>query len=87
MICFLKRLPENSKELLQLFNVCQFDQLIKAPTHTTEHSFTTIDLAFATDIEKIVKSGVLQCSISNHLLIFLTRRVKKLRSPSKNIQY
>ena len=80
-----KRLPKISKELLQLFNVYQFNQLIKAPTHTTKHSFTTIDVAFATDIEKIIKSGVLQCSVSDHLLIFLTRRVKKLRSPSKNI--
>ena len=80
-----KRLPKISKELLQLFNVYQFNQLIKAPTHTTKHSFTTIDVAFATDIEKIIKSGVLQCSVSDHLLIFLTRRVKKLRGPSKNI--
>ena len=65
----------------------QFNQLIKAPTHITEHSSTTIDLAFAIDIEKIIKSGVLQCSISDHSLIFLIRRAKKLRSPSKNIQY
>ena len=78
-----KRLPKNSKEHLQLFNVYQFNQFIKAPTHTTEHSFTTIDLAFPTDIEKIIKSGVLLYSISDHLLIFLTRLVKKLRSPSK----
>ena len=30
---------------------------------------------------------MLQCSISDHSLIFLTRRAKKLRSPGKNIQY
>ena len=44
-----KRLSKNSKELLQLFNMYQFNQFIKAPTYTTEHSFTTIDLAFAAD--------------------------------------
>ena len=30
---------------------------------------------------------MLQYSISDHSLIFLTRRAKKLRSPGKNIQY
>ena len=35
----------------------------------------------------VEKSGVLQCSISDHSLIFLRRRAKKLRSPGKNIQY
>ena len=72
---------------MQLLNMYQFDQLIKEPTHISEHSSTTIDLAFTNDAEKIIKSGVLQCSISNHSLIFLTRRAKKLRSPGKNIQY
>ena len=81
------RLPKNSKELMQLLNMYQFDRLIKEPTHITEHSSTTIDLTFTNDAEKIIKSGVLQCSISDHSLIFLTRRAKKLRSPGKNIQY
>ena len=81
------RLPKNSKELMQLRNMYQFDQLIKEPTHITEHSSTTIDLTFTNDAEKIIKSGVLQCSISDHSLIFLTSRAKKLRSPGKNIQY
>ena len=82
-----KRLPRISKELMQLLNLYQFDQLIKEPTHISEHSSTTIDLAFANDAEKIIKSGVLQCSISDHSLIFLTRRAKKQRSPGNNIQY
>ena len=79
-----KRLPRISKELMQLLNMYQFDQLIKEPTHISEYSSTTIDLAFTNDAEKIVKLGVLQCSISDHSLIFLTRRAKKLRSPGKN---
>ena len=82
-----KRLARVSKELMQPLNMYQFDQLIKEPTHISEHSSTTIGLAFTNDAEKIIKPGVLQCSISNHSLIFLTRRAKKLRSPSKNIQY
>ena len=65
-----KRLPKISKELMQLLNMYQFDQLIKQPTHISVHSSTTIDLAFTYDAEKIIKSGVLQCSISDHSLIF-----------------
>lgn len=38
-------------------------------------------------LKKIIKSSVLQCSISDRSLIFLTRQAKKLRSPGKNIQY
>lgn len=82
-----KRCPRISKELMQLLNMYQLNQLIKESTHISEHFSTTIDLAFTNDAEKIIKSGVLQCSISNHSLIFLTRRAKKLRSPGKNIQY
>lgn len=72
-----KRLSRISKELMQLINMYQFDQLIKEPTHISKHSSTTIDLAFTNDAEKIIKSGVLQCSIRDHSLIFLTRRDKK----------
>ena len=41
-----------SKELMQLLNMYQFDQLIEEPTHIPEHSSTTIDLAFTNDAEK-----------------------------------
>lgn len=68
---------------MQLLNMYQYDQLIKEPTHISEHSSTTIDLAFTNDAEKIIKSGVLQCSISDHSLIFLTRRAKNYEAPAK----
>ena len=73
-----KRLPKISKELMQLLNMYQVDQLIKEPTHISEHSSTAIDLAFTNDAGKIIKSGVLRCSISDQSLIFLTRPVKIL---------
>ena len=67
-----RRLSRISKELMQLLNMYQFDQLIEELTHIFEHSSTTIDLAFTNNAEKTIKSGVLQCSISDHSLIFLT---------------
>ena len=82
-----RRLSRTSRELMQLLNMYQFDQLIEEPTHISEHSSTSIDLAFTNDTEKIIKSGVIQCSISDHSLIFLIRREKKLRSPGKSIEY
>lgn len=74
----IRSLPKHLNE----FKILK-DQLIKKPTHISKHSSTTIDLAFTNDPEKIIKSGVLQCSISDHSLIFLTRRAKKLRNPGK----
>ena len=82
-ICF----PKEPRDLRGLFYIYQFLQLIAAPTRITERSSTLIDVAFTRDVEKIGNSGVLQCSISDHSLIFLTRRAKKLWNPCTNIQY
>ena len=75
------------RNLCQLFSAYQLNQLIKSPTRITEHSSTLIDLALVTYTEKIIESGVVQCSISDHSLIFLIRRARKPRKTFKNIQF
>ena len=75
------------RNLCQLFSAYQLTQLIKSPTRITEHSSTLIDLALVTYTEKIIESGVVQCSISDHSLIFLIRRARKPRKTFKNIQF
>ena len=55
-------------------------QIICKPTRVTENSSTTIDLIFANNTHRIVRSDVLQSSISDHSIVFCTIRagVKKL---------
>ena len=66
-----RKLSADTRDLRQLFNACQVTQLIKSPTRITSNTSTLIDFALATDVEKIVASGVLQCPISEHSLIYL----------------
>ena len=82
-----KRLSTDARDLVQLFTFYQFTQLIKDPTRITTHLQTLLDHIYTTDKDKVRASGVMQCSISNHSLIYLIRRAKKQRGPSKIIHY
>jgi hypothetical protein len=82
-----RKLSADARNLCQLLSAYQLTQLIKSPTRITEHSSTLIDLAVVTDTEKIIESGVVQCSISDHSLIFLIRPTRKPRKTFKNIQF
>ena len=69
-----------------LFKVYQFIQLIKEPTRIVERSSTLLDLAFTTDQGKISDSGVLECSISDHSLVYIIRKARPPRGPIKTIK-
>ena len=57
-----------------MFNVFQ---IIKEPTKISTNSSSTIDLILVSDEDKISQTGVLQLGISDHSLIYCTRRVVK----------
>ena len=82
-----KRLSTDARDLVQLFTSYQFTQLIKTPTRITARSQTLLDHIYTTDKDKVRTSGVMQCSISDHSLIYLIRRSKKQRGPSKIIHF
>ena len=79
-----RRLSTDARDLKKLFSSFQFTQ---DPTRITATSQTLIDHIYTSDTDKIIASGVSQCSISDHSFIFLTRRSKKIRSPAKVIYY
>ena len=54
-----------------------FFQIIKEPTRMSTNSSSTIDLILVSDEDKISKTGVLYLGISDHSLIYCTRRVVK----------
>ena len=65
------KLPKRDKqELLNFSRAYNFTQLIKEPTHITVTSRTMIDLIFANNEHRIVKSGVVPVTLSDHFLVF-----------------
>ena len=82
-----KRLTADARDLRQTFSTYQLTQLIKSPTRITNRSKTLIDHIYTSDSNKVIASGVSQCAISDHSLIYLVHRCKKLRGPSKVINY
>ena len=81
-----EKLPHDTKEVIKLFNIYQFSQLIEDPTRITETSKTLIDVAFTTNADKIATSGVLNCSISDHQLVYIVRPAKFLRGEIKTVR-
>ena len=81
-----KKISSDTKELCMLFKAYQLIQLIKEPTRIVEQSSTLIDLAFTTDQKKISDSGVLECSISDHSLVYIIRKVRSSRGAIKTIK-
>ena len=82
-----KRLTADARDLRQTFSTYQLTQLIKSPTRITNRSKKLIDQIYTSDSNKVIASGVSQCVISDHSLIYLVRHCKKLRGPSKVIKY
>ena len=81
-----KKLSADTKELCMLFKVYQYIQLIKEPKRIVERSSTLLDLAFTTDQGKISDSGFLECSISDHSLVYIIRKARPPRGPIKPIK-
>ena len=65
------KLPKRDKlELLDFSRAYNFTQLIKETMHITDTSRTMIDLVFANNEHRIVKSGVVPVPLSDHFLVF-----------------
>ena len=78
-----KRLSPEAMSLEQLFTIYHLNQLIKSPTRITDRTSSIKDLVLTYDRDKIVSSGVLTSSISDHSLIFVIRS----RADCKNVHY
>ena len=65
------KLPKRDKlELLDFSRAYNFTQLIKETMCITDTSQTMIDLVFANNEHRIVKSGVVPVPLSDHFLVF-----------------
>ena len=52
-------------------------QLIASPTRVTDSSSSLIDVILTSQAKQIIKAGLIDCSISDHDIIFADLRLKK----------
>ena len=54
---------------------CQFEQLIKDPTRITMNSSALIDIILTNRPQRVVSSGVIHLSISDHSLVYVVKKI------------
>ena len=59
--------------------ICWLKQLIEAPTWITATSESIRDLIMVSDKDKIITSGVLDIGLSDHVIVYFTRKIKKIQ--------
>ena len=66
--------------LKQPIKTYSLTQLIKEPTRTTHKTQTIIDHVITNWPERVSESGVIPCGISDHDLIFMTKKIGSPKS-------
>ncbi len=67
-------IDNNSKHMINLYDLFSFTQLIGEPTRVTHTTSTLIDHIATTDARNIVKSGVVEISMSDHFMVYCVRK-------------
>ena len=76
----------NSSYLTNIFDIYGLSQLITEPTRVTPVSKTLIDLCITNSPEKVSNSGVIHLGISDHSLVFMTRKIHHDRNCPRTIE-
>ena len=80
----LKSLLSLTKEYLNYGSSYSLEELISAPTRMTESTTTLIDHALTNSQLKIIQSGVIEMSLSDHELIHCMQKTTNLKSNKHN---
>ena len=79
-------ISHNQLTLTSLLDIYGLSQMISDPTRVTPASRTLIDLCLTNAPEKIANSGVLHLGISDHSLVYMTRKMRYERSDARVIE-
>ena len=77
------KLHNHTRKLMQITRLHGFTQLIKNPTRVTEDTSSTIDLIFVNNFHRIVTHGVQECGISDHSIVFATKKSGFPKGPAQ----
>ena len=78
----LKRRDHKAKKLINFMRTNRLDQLITKPTRITHRSRTLIDHVMVNNMEYYNQSGCLDIGISDHHLVYTSRKKAKIKSES-----
>ena len=70
------------KNYIEFCSTLGLKQLIKVPTRITSNTSTLTDHILTSSSEKVVQAGVIKTCLSDHKLIFCTRKIKRAK-PNK----
>ena len=68
-----------TKSLTSFRESFNLSQLITSPTRVTDSSSSIIDVIFTSKAKQVIKAGLIDCSISDHDIIFADLRLKASR--------
>ena len=72
--CVEQPIDNETKHLLSLYELFNFEQLINEPTRVTLNTSTIIDHIATTCARNILKSGVHEISLSDHFLVYCIQK-------------
>ena len=83
----MDKTDHDTKHLLKLMASYNLQQLIKDYTRVTGTTKTCIDHILTNKLDTVSQSGVLQCGISDHNMVFMIKnmRVPKSKRPPKSL--
>ena len=77
-----KSVPSDVKSYHEFFTYSGLKQLIKVPARVTSSSSTIIDRILASFPERVFQLGVIDIGLSDHQLIYCTRKISRFKRGS-----
>ena len=74
-----KSVPSDVKRYQEFCTFFGLKQLIIVPTRVTTGSSTIIDHVLASFLERVTQSGVIDIGLSDHQLIYCTRKISRIK--------
>ena len=71
------------KNYIEFCSTLGLKQLIKVSARITSNNSTLIDHIITSSSEKVVQAGIIETSLSDHQLVFCTRKIKTAK-PNKH---
>ena len=81
------RCQTSKRSLVNFYNLYGLVQLIKKPTRLTETTKTILDLIFVNNEHRMIDSGIVPISISDHSLVYCILKTGVKKAPPKVIEY
>lgn len=78
---------KQKRKIMHFANMHNLEQLITTPTRISESSQSIIDLLFVNNSQRIVQSGVIVSTISDHFLVYCTIKSGVPKAQPRVIEY